>query len=114
MGALTESSDINMIELDKAAVNDSSYRSLLTTIITGFSKTRDHLEACLKPFWNVLDCLSFEGNLVYLEDRVVIQAAHQATVLNNLHLPTTSATKHILAEHSSSHQKKEIQLPKLQ
>ena len=70
---------INMIELEKAVANDSSYLSLLTTVITGYPKTRDNLEVCLKPFWNVWDCLSFEGNLVYLEDRVVIPAAHRNT-----------------------------------
>ena len=82
---LLDTSDLNMIELERAAAEDSSYRSLLTNVISGFPKTKDLLDPSLNSFWNVKDRLSFSGNLVFLEDRIVIPRKYQSTILNNLH-----------------------------
>ena len=83
--ALLDTSDLNMIELERAAAEDPSYRSLLSNVISGFPKTKDLLDPSLNSFWNVKDRLSFSGNLVFLEDRIVIPRRYQSTILNNLH-----------------------------
>ena len=76
---------INITEMEKTAAEDTAYRSLLMNVISGFPKSKELLDPCVKPFWNVKDRLSFNGNLILLEDRIVIPTKYQGTVLNNLH-----------------------------
>ena len=76
---------ITTSDLEVAATEDTAYAALLSTVVNGFPKQRENLDPQLKTFWNVKDRLSYEKNLVLLDDRIVIPTTFRATILNNLH-----------------------------
>ena len=62
-------------DIEKAASNDTAYHTLLSAVISGFPQERGPIDPCLKPYWNVRDRLSFDKNIVLLEDRIVIPSS---------------------------------------
>ena len=72
-------------ELETAASEDPTYNTLLSLVIRGFPQLREDLDPKLKTLWNVRHRLSYEKNIVMLDDRILIPSALRPHILNTLH-----------------------------
>ena len=81
----TPSNIITIEEIKKEALNDEKYMTLLTLVKAGFPEHRGLLQNDLKEYWNVKDRLSYEDNLVMMDQRIVIPDSPRRKTLQNLH-----------------------------
>ena len=81
----TPSNIITIEEIKKEALNDEKYMTLLTLVKAGFPEHRGLLQNDLKEYWNVKDRLSYEDNLVMMDQRIVIPNSLRRKTLQNLH-----------------------------
>ena len=61
------------------------YKLVSQTIAAGFPKTRNETDPMIRDYWSVKDRLSLQGNLLLMDDRLVIPRKLRPRILNGLH-----------------------------
>ena len=77
--------NLHLQELRRYANDDTVYRALKDTILSGFPNQKSSLPDHLKTFWSVKDNLSFEDDLIVYGCRLFIPSTLRATMLSRLH-----------------------------
>ena len=78
---------VSMKDVENAASKDDIYQILSKQISTGWPKARNDTDKRIHSFWSVRNRLSLIGNVVMMDNRIVIPASYQSKILKLLHLP---------------------------
>ena len=82
---ITEYNDPILEELRSAATSDVDYQLLITKVISGFPKSKSHMENQLLPFWNIRHDLTHGSSLVMYKGRIIVPQSKRRDVLQQLH-----------------------------
>ena len=76
---------IAMESLNNASKGDLEYQQLIKTIQAGFLKTRQLTPPDIRQYWEVRRCLSVYGDIVLIDQHLVIPKKLRNAVLHHLH-----------------------------
>ena len=74
-----------MGSLNNASKADPEYQQLIKTIQVGFPKTQQLTPPDIQQYWEVKQCLSVYGDIVLVDQCLVIPKKLRNTILYNLH-----------------------------
>ena len=82
---ITEFNDLILEDLRTAANADEEYKKLISTIISGFPKSKSRLANQLLPYWKIQHDLTHDNGLVIYKGRILVPSSQRREVLQHLH-----------------------------
>ena len=64
--------DMTLNNLEQVCSSDTTYQLLIKRIECGFPCTTQQLDAKIRDFWDVRDCLTIAGQIILMDDRIII------------------------------------------
>ena len=88
--------DMTLNNLEQVCSSDTTYQLLIKRTECGFPSTCQQLDAKIRDFWDVQDCLTIAGQTILVGDRIIIPTQWRKHILSLLH----SAHQGITSMHS--------------
>ena len=77
--------DLNLRQLEEESKIDTDYKTLKDAVMNGFPKDRKRAAPIILPYWNILDELSVDKELVVYCQRIIISKTLRKDILKRIH-----------------------------